>query len=254
MRRATIRALLVLIILTQSACSGSTDAPGALGAQEQPKPLRYVAIGASETWGVGAGDQLREAWPQVFYREALPRHTAFVNLAVPGTTVAEALTQQLPYARELQPDLVTVWLNVNDIIAGVRPRKYEAGLYELVSTLVRDAGVRVLIANSPPLDRLPAYQACRPRYSGTLSCLAPFAPAPKELNTIVDAYNSIVSRVASRTGSVLVDLHTRALEARHEGTDLDLVSDDGFHPSTRGHRAIAQAFGAALKETPLPVE
>ena len=96
-------------------------------AREKPKPLRYVAIGASETWGVGAGDQLREAWPQVFYREGLPRHTAFVNLAVPGTTVDEALTQQLPYARELRPDLVTVWLNVNDIIARVRPPRIRGG-------------------------------------------------------------------------------------------------------------------------------
>lgn len=90
-------------------------------AREKTGPL-YVAIGASETVGAGSSDPLRQSWPQVLFRAAFTRRATFVNLGVPGATVAEALEQEVPYAEELRPDVVTIWLNVNDLVTGVPPR------------------------------------------------------------------------------------------------------------------------------------
>jgi acyl-CoA thioesterase I len=215
--------------------------------------VRYVAVGASETVGVGADDPLRDAWTQVFYRTALPRASTFVNLGVAGSTVADALTAQVPAAVELQPDLVTVWLNVNDLIAGVSARDYETRLGEAVHRLRRGGATRVLVGNTPALDRLPAYVRCRanpgdPLCAGALG--ARRLPDPAAVRAAVDAYNAAITRVADREGAIVVDLHATEARAVAAGTDAALVSGDGFHPSTAGHRAVAAAFAAALANPP----
>ena len=70
-------------------------------------------------------------------------------------------------------------------------------------------------------------------------------PAPATLDTLVDAYNAAIARVASASGAVLVDLHAAGLLARQNGTEASLVSSDGFHPSDAGHALVAQTFAAA---------
>src|SRR5205807_10567600 len=47
------------------------------------------------------------------------------------------------------------------LIAGVSPGDYEAELADLVHRLRRNGATRVLVANTPDLDRLPAYLRCR---------------------------------------------------------------------------------------------
>src|SRR5689334_18226031 len=92
----------------------------------------YVAVGASDAVGVGARRPRTDAWPRLLYRRAFPRSTQFVNLGVSGATAASALAGQVPRAERLAPDVVTVWLVVNDVIAGVALDDYEAALDELV--------------------------------------------------------------------------------------------------------------------------
>ena len=231
-----------------AACSTPGDdrrsaPPAASGPQ-----VVYVAVGASETTGVGSDQPLREAWPQVLFRTALPPSTVFVNLGIPGATVATALRDELPQALELAPALVTVWLNVNDLLSGVSPADFERDLGVLVRGLRRGGGTRVLVANVPPLDRLPAYVACRPSPPpGSPACdLDEAVPGPDALNRAVASYNAATERVTTREGALLVDLHEVGLAARRSGTDASLVSADGFHPSTAGHAAVAAAFAEVL--------
>ncbi len=203
-------------------------------------PTVYVAVGASETIGTGSDLPERDAWPHVLARTALPPSTTVVNLGIPGATVATALREELPRALELEPDLVTVWLNVNDIVCGVTPAHFERDLGALVGALCRSGRSRVLLANVPPLDRLPtylAYAASRPEHG------------PEALNTVVAAYNAATARIAAREGAVVVDLHAVGLAARQSGTEASFVSADGFHPSTAGHAAVAAAFADVLART-----
>ncbi|MCA1847060.1 MAG: SGNH/GDSL hydrolase family protein, partial [Actinobacteria bacterium] len=157
----------------------------------------YVAVGASDAVGVGARRPNREAWPRLLHRQAFPRGTRFVNLGVSGATVASALARQVPRAEQLRPDVVTVWLVVNDILAGMAPDDYEPLLDELVGRLRGGDASRLLVGNCPYLDRLPAYLAGR-----ALGLL----PEPPEANRIVDSYNSAIERVVARHGATLVDL------------------------------------------------
>lgn len=228
------------------ACSGEGDGerPAARPASGPP-PVIYVAVGASETAGVGA-DRPEQAWPEVLRREHLPERTAYANVGIPGATVAQALDHELPRALPLQPTLVTVWLNVNDLLAGVAPATYEAQLGQLVRALRRDGDAKVLVANTPPLELLPAYVDCRRPRSAQRCPLGPLLPPPALVSAAVSNYNAAIARVVDAEGAVLVDLHAAALDRQAEGGVAPLVGRDGFHPSTLGHRAVAEAFAQAL--------
>lgn len=231
MRRLLI--LVLLLLLPGAACRD--DKPGTPVAErddEGERPIVYVAVGASETVGVGAGDPTL-AWPEVFRRRALPPDTVFTSLGVSGSTVAAALQQQAPRALELQPTLVTVWLNVNDLTRFVPPETYELQLRDLVHRLRRDGETTVLVANTPALDRLPA--------------IARFGLDPALIVGAVDAYNQAVERVVRDEGAVLVDLHAASLTARAEGREAGYISSDGFHPSAAGHEAVAAVFESVYR-------
>jgi lysophospholipase L1-like esterase len=209
-----------------------------------------VAVGASETVGYGTPRPEEQAWPQVFARTALPPGTSVVNLGISGATVGEALAREVPEAVAARPDVVTVWLNVNDLVAAVAPATYEGELGQLVHAL-RDGGrTTVLVANTPALDRLPAYLACRPNPPpSSPPCLVgrDQLPSPAVVDLAVDAYNRAVAAVAAREGAVLVDLHAALDAARQAGREADLVGPDGFHPSVAGHEMVAAAFAAAYR-------
>jgi acyl-CoA thioesterase I len=199
----------------------------------------YVAVGASDAVGVGARRPGREAWPRLLHQLAFGRDTRFVNLGVSGATVASALAAQVPRAERLAPDVVTVWLVVNDIVGGVPVDAYERRFDELVGRLRRVAGERVLVGNCPYLDRLPAYLAWQA--AGVL-------PDANGVNEIVDSYNAAIERVVAGHDATLVDLRAAGLAARRAGTEPSLYARDGFHPSTAGHRALAATFASALAE------
>jgi len=201
-------------------------------------------VGASETVGVGA-DLPEQAWPEVLRRTRLPEGTLFTNVGISGATVAQALQEELPRALPLNPTLVTVWLNVNDLTAGVPAGTYEAQLRQLVHALRRDGATKVLVANTPPVELLPSYLECRRRPVGGVCAIARLFP-PEAVAAQVDTYNAAIQRVAAAEGAIVVDLHGSASRANAAGSFAALVARDGFHPSTLGHRAVADSFGAAL--------
>jgi lysophospholipase L1-like esterase len=168
------------------------------------------------------------------------RRSTFVNLGVSGATVGEALAVQLPVALAAQPDVVTVWLAVNDLTHLVPVSAYEQQLRTLVHGLRRDGRTTVLVGNMPPVDRMPAYLACLPGADTTdVPCQLPIVPPPTVVRELVASYNAAIARVVHAETAVPVDLS--------QGRDLTrLTSSDGFHPSTAGHRMVAAAFARAL--------
>jgi lysophospholipase L1-like esterase len=217
---------------------GSGGATRSAGPTATPDPRVSVAVGASETVGVGA-DAPDEAWPRVLHDSALPGST-LVNVGVSGATVQDALRSQLPRALAAEPDVVTVWLVVNDIVGGVPVKAYESRLERLVRGLRRGGHTEVLLGNAPAVWRLPAYRACLPGANGReVPCLVPLVPAESEVKAVTAAFNAAVERVAAREGATLVDLSARHDLAR-------LTAPDGFHPSTAGHREIAEVFASRL--------
>ena len=236
-----------IAVLASMLCACVGDGGSSIERTAMPvegEPVVYVAIGASETAGVGTAEPFTEAWPKVLWRNALPEAVLY-DLGRPGSTVAEALVEQAGEAVALDPDVVTVWLNVNDLVDRVPIEAYGRGLRALLSSIGRTGAV-VLVANTPRLDTLPAFLACRPDPPAA----APACPAP-ELGTLrsadvraaVAAYNRTIERAAAETGAIVVDLESYG-DAPSDHPEW--ISGDGFHPSAEGAAAIARAFEDAL--------
>lgn len=246
LRRGLAGALMALVGLTV-ACGSDRALPRPASPSDNEPPFLYVAVGGSDSVGVGSDEPLREAWPQVFYRRALPRRATFVNLGVPAATVADAFLDEAQEAISLGPQLVTLWLNVTEVLLDIPVDTYASDLSNLVRLLRRGGDTEVLVANVPPLDRLPAYLACRASPRSSSCYISQEVPPPEVIQASVDAYNRAIAGVVEREGAVLVDLHNAGMRARRDGADEGLVADDGFHPSTGGHDAVASVFVEAWR-------
>ncbi len=208
-------------------------------------PIVYAALGASETAGIGTTDPVRDSFPQQLYQR-LGRPAVLYTFGLPGETTEAALRDELPGAVAVHPTLATVWFNVDDLAAGVAVADYEARLDQLVAGLRQAGASKVLVANTPHLDRLPAYFACRPNPpAGSPKCPlgGVLLPPPDQINALTQAYNAAIARVVQRQGVTLVDLYAGGqVPDQHP----EYVSADGLHPSTPGAAAIAVTFAAAL--------
>jgi len=256
-RAGAIRdAFVVGLAVTAAAAAGcsavSPPPPGPPAQPNGPSPL-YVAVGASETVGVGVPDPYRQAWPAVFFRDALPASARFVDLGVPGITVSDALVQEVPAAVSLRPEVVTVWLNVNDLIAGVSPTAYGQELTELLEELRGGGRTQVLVANTPPVQAFPAYRQCLPFMPSAGGCdTGRRAPAPAQVAAIVAAYNAATDAAARASGSHVVDLYAAAERWVRAGTFASLIGPDNFHPNAGGYRLVAALFARAYLSLPKP--
>ena len=121
-------------VITLTACTASTVVVSPKAAPVA-KPSTYVAIGGDDSIGAGSDDPLLDAWTQVFFRTALPRSTAFINLAVPQSTAAQAIADQLPEALALAPGIVTISLGPVDVFEGVPAATYGNELRQLIVAL-----------------------------------------------------------------------------------------------------------------------
>src|SRR5712692_7900570 len=202
MRWAVLVAAGLVVAMAASGCSARAQAA---------RPVTYVAIGASDAVGVGAKDPITEGWvPRLGAR--LGPEARVVNLGVSGSTLAQALDEQLGPALDTQPDVVTVWLAVNDLNARVSLEGYGADLDRLLGRL-EASHARVLVGNVPDLGGLAAYR-------GT---------DPGPLKAEVDRWNQVIADTSARHGATLVDLFSRWQEvAQHP----EFLSADGFHPSS----------------------
>src|SRR5271165_125955 len=186
---------------------------------------RYVAIGDSQTEGLWDGD---DGVGLVGFADRLAAlidshypGLKYANLAVRGRRVGDVLTDQLPRALSLQPDLVTVCVGMNDV---TRPgRSFNRTLPDLEGIYARlaQSGATVVTTTFPDVaDILPV---------GGL-----FAPRILRINRVIRT-------ACDRHGFRLVDLYSAA-----SMKEPDTWSADRMHGSTKGHVLFASAAAEAL--------
>ena len=249
-----LRAPLFLALLLVAGCSSPpTRAPTAAPATSAaatlaavtlsptatptPSPaaaIRYVAIGASDTVGVGATDPATGSWPARI-ATLLPPGSAFVNVGVSGSIALQARTAQLPGAIAQRPTVVSIWLAVNDMNATIEPASYANDLGAIVDALVTGTSAKIFVGNVPDLRPVPAYK-----------------DADKvALFRLISAYNAAIAAIAAKyPGRVFaVDLFTGSADLVSTIT----VSGDGFHPSDAGYQLIADRFAGAMRSSGIPL-
>lgn len=241
LRHCSLHLSLLLVLTLLLAACGSSNAnktsgsvsPTAVTSSREPllaPPLAgsYAALGASETYGVGAVPHTA-GYAYLVARALHARH--FVDAGIPGATVSSGYQSELTAALNTRPSLCTVFFGVNDVRAGVTRADFLQNLHDLVATL-RQAHAQVLIVGFPDLSQLPA--VVQAHIAG--------------VSQITASWNAGIRRVARQTGAHVVDLSRFGAEiARHP----NYIATDGLHPSTAGHRRIAQVVIAAIRQAGL---
>jgi lysophospholipase L1-like esterase len=187
---------------------------------------RYVALGDSQTEGLWDGDDhagLRGFADRLADRlDELHPGVRYANLAVRSRRIRDVLDDQLPRAVDMQPDLITSCIGMNDV---TRPgtRTFERALadVDLLHDRLAATGATIVTTTFPDLAKI--------------------LPVGRFLGSRVLQLNAVIRTAAARHGFLLVDLYD-AKSISEPG----VWSQDRIHGSPRGHALFADAAAEAL--------
>ena len=192
--------------------------------------ITYVAIGASDTFGIGTSDPYTENWPTDL-ADKLGQKVHLINLGIPSITLHDALNLELPVALDSHPALVTIWLGVNDIVNKVPINSYSRDLDLMLTRLESQApSAHILIANIPDLTLLPYFTS----YNQQI------------LHQIIEEYNVTIAREAQQHHAILVNLSQQNYNLRDHP---EYISNDGLHPTDLGYLQLAELFYKTLQQS-----
>lgn len=187
--------------------------------------LRYVALGDSQTEGIGDGDDVtgyRGFADRLAARLAeLNPELRYANLAVRGRLAGEVHAEQLAPALALRPDVATVVAGLNDVL---RPRfdaDAVAGHLEAMFASLTKAGATVGTVTFPNVAKI--------------------APLTRPLLPRVLALNARIREAAARHGVRVVETFQVPVT-----TDARIWSADRIHANPVGHQRIADSMAHAL--------
>jgi lysophospholipase L1-like esterase len=224
MKTPTLWPLVAALGLSATALA---DAPASVSLRP---PIRYAALGASDTVGVGSRAPTHENWTARI-RAALPKDTVYERFARSGITLGQAVNAEVPRAIAFRPTLVTMWLSVNDALGRVPLPTYQKSLQATLERLTRETDAQVVLLNLPDL-----------------AALAPSHAPPQvraQLRETVSAWNAAIAAAARPYGQrvLVVDLLPASKQlAQH----AEWISADGFHPSPAGYQKLAEVTLEAM--------
>lgn len=197
--------------------------PAAPAACESPVPRvgfgRYVALGDSFTEGIGdphsASPNGLRGWADRVAEVLAGSNpeVRYANLAVRGRTMEEILTEQIPPAAMLEPDLVTVYAGMNDLLSVRKDIDAMMERYADALKILQQTGALVLTFTAADLGNVPLFRRLRGRAA---------------------IYNELLRTIADDLGIHLVDFWRFA-----EFRDPRLWDRDRVHLSPLGHQRMA---------------
>lgn len=186
---------------------------------------RYVALGDSQTEGLWDGDDssglLGFADRLAMEVDRVHPGLEYANLAVRGRRIADVLTDQLPRALAMRPDLITICIGMNDV---TRPgRSFGRALTDLdhAYRLLAESGATVVTTTFPDITQI--------------------LPVGRLLGNRVRQINDAIAEAAERYSFRLVDLYSAPSMCEPQ-----TWSPDRVHGSARGHLLFAAAAAEAL--------
>ena len=186
---------------------------------------RYVAIGDSQTEGVGDGDDrvgLRGWADRLAERLAAANPgLEYANLAVRGRLAGQVQAEQLEPALRLRPDLATVVAGLNDLLRPGFEAGEVIGHLEAMFAELTGAGAQVVTICYPDIVKV--------------------APMARLLRGRVFDFNARIRAAAARHGVLAVET-----DGVPFSTDARSWSPDRLHLSPLGHRLAAAAVAHAL--------
>ncbi|WP_151481600.1 SGNH/GDSL hydrolase family protein [Streptomyces albicerus] len=196
--------------------------------------LRYVALGDSQTEGLGDGDDAGglRGWADRLAEQIARENPAgpggpdgpgvlYANLAVRGRLAGQVRAEQLAPALALRPDIATVVAGVNDMLRPGFDADEVGGHLEAMFAALTAQGARVATVTFPDVARI--------------------TPLARPVGHRVLALNDRIREAAGRHGVAVAETSPHPVV-----TDPRLWSPDRLHASPLGHARIAAAVAHAL--------
>jgi acyl-CoA thioesterase I len=199
------------VVAAATAC-GQRGAIGPTGGEQEGVRVRYVALGDSYT--IGTSVEAEERWPNQLV-ERIGDLELVGNPAVNGYTSADLIADELPRLDDLDPELVSVLIGVNDVVQGVPDSQYAANVAVILDELLaRLPEERIVCVATPDYTRTPR--------GGDYG-------DPAEQSDGIVRFNAILREACEQRGIAFVP---DIFEISQEVTgDPSLVASDGLHPS-----------------------
>jgi lysophospholipase L1-like esterase len=199
----------------------------------------FVALGDSFTEGLGDPyeDGTLQGWADRFARElaATSAGLVYANFAIRGKLLRQVVTEQIPPAVALAPDLVSLAAGGNDLLRRKADPDDLAATFELAVASLRAAGSQVIVFTGFDPGHFPVLRLIRGRAA---------------------AFNDRLRDIAQRHDCLHVDLWSMNVLA-----DPRMWSADRLHLAAEGHRRVAlrtcEVTGLAVPEDwrdPLPAD
>ena len=190
-------------------------------------PIVYVAIGDSTGSGVGAknGGYVLRLFNRLVERRPGSKLT---NLCVSGATTEDLVRDQLERGSEMNPDLVTVGIGINDIGHGLTIDHFARNYEKILSTLREKTHAKIVVTNIPDISSAPRIPASM-RFGYQQQIIK---------------FNERLEEIATRQGVTIFDMYT--ISKDELPLHPEYFSSDGFHPSDRGYELWAEQMWPTL--------
>lgn len=197
-------------------CNGQGGVEKTAGKVMNTGPIVYVALGDSTGAGVGAreGGYVARLFKRI--EEQRPE-SKLSNLCVSGATTADVVRGQLQRAVELNPDLVTVGIGINDIGHGLTLEQFSKNYEEILSTLKEKTRAQIIVTNLPDVSSAPRIPSVM----------------RSEYQRQIEQFSRRLEEIANRHGVTIFDVYT--ITRDELPSHPEYFSADGFHPSDEGY-------------------
>jgi acyl-CoA thioesterase-1 len=155
-----------------------------------------------------------------------------VNPAVNGFTTIDVLATEVGFIKELEPDLVSILIGVNDLVRGRSPDAYRESLnriYDAIATLDLPPG-SVIAVSIPDWSVVPAA-----RDYGD----------PARIHALTETFNATARERAAAHGFTWIDITD--VSRRGRGT-FGWVSADDLHPGDLQYAAWADEIWNRVRD------
>jgi acyl-CoA thioesterase I len=186
-------------------------------------PVRYLALGDSTGAGVGArsGGYVARLFRKIIAHQPESRLT---NRCVSGATTSDVINEQMDGISELDPNLVTIGIGINDIGHGISLSAFEKNYDLILSRLRVSTRAVIVVTNIPEISTAPRIpEIMRSQYQ-----------------QVIVQYNQKLEEIAARHGVTVFDVYSITSEELPKHPEY--FSTDGFHPSDEGYELWAETM------------
>ena len=190
-----------------------------LGDVTQPS-IKYVALGDSLTSGVGA-QSFDETYSYRTAQQILKPHQSIIltPLSTPGYKSIDLVNHYLDKAVEIQPDIVTILIGVNDVHGlGPSQSEFKTNYETLIRRLSTETHARIYAIAIP--------------FIGTDELI--WTPYRQYYSSRTKTLNMVIRKLSDKYSVGYIDLYSNTIDLTDKPSTY--YSRDDFHPSSEGYK------------------